>query len=375
MALFLSVAGWSYIHALTAPGTDGVGVRSVEWLRDHGGNGIVSTVERWWYAHHQPPKGGPPPAVLVHPAPAAGQSTTAPTHPTSAASAASADLPPLRHLPPPPPIVPFASPAVAGEGVWHPVGRLVRGAPAVYATALRPDPVHTSLATGVAWMDPNLVRTVLFAGIQLPGGSWANEAPVPVAERPALVAAFNSGFKLSGSRGGYYSDGRMVRPLVPGAASLVVDTSGRPTVGAWGRDVTMTPSVASVRQNLALIVDGGAPVPGLDDNARGQWGATLGNRLFVWRSGAGVTRNGALVFAAGNGLSVSSLARVLAAAGAVRAMELDINSEWTRFFSYDSPDPTNPAAVTGTKLTPDMRSSPSLYLEAETRDFYAVLSR
>jgi hypothetical protein len=223
-------------------------------------------------------------------------------------------------------------------------------------------------------MDPTLVKTVLYAGVQLPGGSWPNEAPVPPAARPGLVAAFNSGFRLPESRGGYYSDGRVVRPLVSGAASLVIDSAGQPTVGAWNRDVRMIPSVASVRQNLALIVDGAAPVAGLDQNLRGQWGATLGNRLYVWRSGVGVTRGGALVYAAGNGLSVSSLARVLTAAGAVRAMELDINSEWTRFFSYTS-DPTKPDAVTGTKLVPDMRSSPALYLEAETRDFFALFAR
>jgi hypothetical protein len=56
-------------------------------------------------------------------------------------------------------------------------------------------------------------------------------------------------------------------------------------------------------------------------------------------------------------------------------MELDINSTWTRFFSYDSPDPAQPAAVVGTKLTPDMRSSPMLYLQAETRDFFAFFAR
>jgi hypothetical protein len=167
----------------------------------------------------------------------------------------------------------------------------------------------------------------------------------------------------------------VVRPLVNGAASLVIDSAGRPTVGMWGRDVSMGPAVASVRQNLSLVVDNAAPVPGLDTNANGLWGGTLGNKVLVWRSGVGVTHEGALVYAAGNGLSVSSLARVLAAAGAVRGMELDINSEWTRFFSYDSPDPAQPSAVAGVKLVPDMRSSPSLYLQAETRDFIALFVR
>jgi hypothetical protein len=278
-------------------------------------------------------------------------------------------------MPAPSDIAPLASPPLPGEGVWHPAGRLVHGVPAVYTTALRPDRLHTSLATGVAWMDPTLLRTVLFAGVQQPGGSWAEEAPVSVATRPSLVAAFNSGFRLSESRGGYYNQGRVVRGLVPGAASLVIDSTGRATVGEWGRDVRLGPEVASVRQNLALIVDAGSPVRGLDQNVRGLWGATLGNRLFVWRSGVGVTATGALVYAAGNGLSVASLARVLVAAGAIRAMELDINSEFTRFFTYASPDQAQPASVVGTKLVPDMRSSPNLYLEAETRDFFALLAR
>jgi hypothetical protein len=269
----------------------------------------------------------------------------------------------------------LAAPALPAEGVWHPAGRLVGGVPAVYVTALRPDTVHTGLATGVAWMDTTLVRGVLFAGRQLPGGAWANEAPISPVERPSLVAAFNSGFQLGGSRGGYYAEGRTVRPLVDGAASFLIDGQGRPTVGAWGRDMHMSGSIASVRQNLSLIVDNGAPVDGLPTNVNGKWGATVGNRILVWRSGVGETANGALVYAAGNGLSVSSLARVLAAAGAVRAMELDINSTWTRFFSYDSPDQTQPAAVVGTKLVPDMRSAPTLYLEAETRDFFAFFSR
>jgi hypothetical protein len=137
----------------------------------------------------------------------------------------------------------------------------------------------------------------------------------------------------------------------------------------------MSPQVAAVRQNLALIVDAGLPVDGLDQNVRGRWGSTLGNSILVWRSGIGVTAAGALVYAGGNGLSVASLAAVLADAGVVRAMELDINSQWTRFFTYDSPDPTQPTMAVGTKLVPDMRSSPNLYFEPETRDFIALFAR
>ena len=350
---------WSYGSFLARRGTDGWQVRSVEWVREHGGAGVVNATEHWWYSHHQPPKGGKPSKILTSP-------VAAPTH--SLASS-------VNRLPVPPNLEPFVSPALPAEGVWRPAGRTVHGVPAMYITALRPDATHTSLATGVAWLDPTLLRTVMYAGVQLPGGSWANQAPIPAPLRAGLVAAFNSGFKLQDSRGGYYAEGKVVRPLVPGTASFVIDDNGRPTVGQWGRDVNMGPHVASVRQNLALIVDNGLPVPGLQDNTRGRWGFTLGNKLLVWRSGVGVTPSGALVFAAGNGLSAEALANTLVKAGASRAMELDINSEWTRFFIYDAPDASHPETVVGTKLTPDMRSSPALYLEAETRDFFALFAR
>jgi len=362
VAVVLVPVGWSYGQALTARGTDSVALRSVEWLRDHGGAGIVSSGERWWYSHHQPRTGGGPAAILLRP-------------PADALQPGVPEAGRGGHLAVPANLAPLAAPPLPGEGVWRAAGRLVGGLPAVYETAIRPDPVHPGLATGVAWMDPTLMRAALFAGVQLPGGAWPDTAPIPLERRPSLVGAFNSGFKLAGSHGGYYAEGRTVQPLVAGAASLVIDADGRPTVGEWGRDVTMGPEVASVRQNLVLIIDGGLPVDGLDQDGRGLWGATLGNRLLVWRSGIGVTADGALVYAAGNGLSVASLAAVLVAAGSVRAMELDINSEWTRFFTYDSPDPAQPGAVVGTKLVPDMRSSPTLYLEPETRDFIALFAR
>ena len=50
-------------------------------------------------------------------------------------------------------------------------------------------------------------------------------------------------------------------PLRAGAASFVIYVDGTATVGQWGRDVTMTPNVTSVRQNLDLLVDNGQARP------------------------------------------------------------------------------------------------------------------
>jgi hypothetical protein len=138
----------------------------------------------------------------------------------------------------------------------------------------------------------------------------------------------------------------------------------------------MTPDVVYARQNLDLIVDAGRPVQGLDVGSSAQWGWTVGNKVMVWRSGVGETANGALVYAAGPDLSVHMLADLLARAGAVHAMELDINSAWVDFFTY-SPAPAGlpPADLAVKKLLIDMVPSTSHYLTGSSRDCFALFAR
>jgi hypothetical protein len=252
----------------------------------------------------------------------------------------------------------------------------VGGATAMYAAFIRPDPVHTSLTAGLVWMDPRVIDLRLVAGSQQPGGTgWADQALLPADERQRLLATFNAGFRLADGWGGYYEAGRTGRPLVDGAASLVIDKNGSATVAKWGRDVTMSASVSAVRQNLSLILDGGLVTPEVFHNSMRSWGATLRNEVLVWRSGIGVTPKGALVYAAGPGLSIESLADVLKHAGAVRAMELDINSTWVSFVSFKPAMGTGPSVANGSKLLPLMSGDAGRYLGASTRDFFAVLAR
>jgi hypothetical protein len=199
-------------------------------------------------------------------------------------------------------------------------------------------------------------------------GTWSADGAVSGSLVASLVAAFNSGFQLASSRGGWYSDGRAAYPLRNGAASLVVFSDGGATVGMWGRDVSLTPNVTQVRQNLTLLVDQGAPVGGLSSNILGTWGATLHSVVFTWRSGLGVDGAGRLVYVAGPFLDPSTLAGALVAAGAVRAMELDINPAWVGFDSYTG-------STTGTKLLSAMNLSASRFVIPYWRDFVAVFSR
>src|SRR5580704_5780535 len=279
---------------------------------------------------------------------------------------------------PPSPIQAFAAPAIPGEGQWSSVGRPVGGIPAIYQTTLRPDAIHTSYVVGVAWMDTKLLKATLYSGSQIPGGGpYSHTAPVQPGAADSLVAAFNAGFLMSGANGGYYTDGKAILPLRTGAASFVIYRNGTATVGQWGRDVTMSPSVVSVRQNLDLLVDGGQPVPGLNAADTTQWGNTLGSAIYVWRSGVGITADGALVYVGGPGLNITDLANILARAGAVRAMELDINTDWVNLATYDPRSPHDAAtAANGTDLLPGMFGTPARYFESWwSRDFITMSSR
>ena len=375
LAAFLVMfqAGWSYVHALTAPGTDPLSARSVEWVRDHGGGGIVNRIEHWWYTNHPPPVGGRPEHGLPKSAKPGADAVSKHAKPVDTPKPTAPPAPP--HLASPGNLPPFTTP-LPGEGVWNPTGRTVKGLPSVYTTFMRPDPVHTSLVTGIAWMDTKLLRGVFVPGLQEPGGGpnpWGSQ--VPQDQRAGLVAAFNSGFKMSGARGGYYTDGEMVKPLRDGAASLVIMQDGTVNIGMWGRDFALDPNIKTVRQNLDLMVDGGQEVPGLDSDGNDKWGATLGNKVFVWRSAVGVDAQGGLVFVGGNGLNAKTLGDVLVRAGAVRAMELDINSQWVTYYTYDQVYPYDPNAVQGHKLLPDMQRGEDRYLQPGERDFFSMFAR
>ena len=81
--------------------------------------------------------------------------------------------------------------------------------PAIYATYLRPDKVHTSYVAGLVSMDPRLLRFQLRPGTEDPGpGSYGGAQPVIApGTRRSLAATFNSGFKIAQSGGGFYLNG------------------------------------------------------------------------------------------------------------------------------------------------------------------------
>ena len=200
---------------------------------------------------------------------------------------------------------------------------------------------------------------------------WSNNTSIANSGASGLIAAFNGGFKIKDSHGGFYANHHIVGVLRNGSASPVVYRDGHTEIGTWGRDVQMSANVVSVRQNLQLLVDNSHLVKNIDAAVKSTWGVTVGASTFVWRSGIGVTAQGDLIYAIGDALSARNLATVLLHAGAVRAMQLDINKAWTSYMWFT---PTHTGKLTPHKAVNFHRPA-GRYFAQTSRDFFAVYYR
>jgi hypothetical protein len=271
--------------------------------------------------------------------------------------------------------VPLQTPAatpIAGEGQWTPFGPLVNGQVGAYVTDIRPDSVHTSSLDAVVWFDPTIFHFRQYPGTKIPGAPWDRPDHVEADRQSQLFAAFAGGFRLKDSGGGLLLGGQELQPMRVGGATFAIDSNGVPNIGLWGRDIQRSASLDSARQNLDLIVDGGAAVPGLATDSNRSWGFTgPANKSAVWRSGAGITADGQILWVGGPGLSIEALADTLVRAGAIRGMQLEINQEWVQFNTYS----TNAAGTTtGKQLLSGMQHTGDRWLAEDTRDFIAVFA-
>ncbi len=245
---------------------------------------------------------------------------------------------------------------VATTSRWRVVAR-VGGRPAAWLARRR----------GVTLMrfDQQLVHVALHAGSSDGGtAGWSYGDRVSAREVHRLIAAVNGGFKLTYADVGFVSGGHVAVALKPGLASVVTYTDGTTNIGAWGSGVPSGHGrVFSVLQNQHLLVDRGVAAADVSTCVLRCWGGTVGLVDVVARSGLGITAGGRLVWAAGEQLSPAALAAALIGAGAVRAVELDINPWWVAGYIYvhhrggPSPLPVVPGqrGIAGALLNPYAR--------------------
>jgi hypothetical protein len=350
-AICLVPVAISWVHALRQPHNVSWSIATVEWVRAHGGNPLVSQIENWYYELNAPSKGGPPLKSLPQVGVAdSGEEKPDPQHPIYR----------------PPPIKPLIHPALPGEGIWHAASATAGRRPPVLLTTFRSDPEYPQFVAGVAWIDTGRTHLAYVPGLAEPP-ELENRGPaeVPPSKRDRIAATFNGGFPLETSNAGLIYRGETLAPMVNGIETLIEYHNGRIDVRPWEHGETVPPKVWFAKQNLPPIIDEGKLNPNLSDGP--EWGATVNNAIRVWRSGLGIDKHGNLIYAAANYQTVESLAKILQRAGAVRAMELDINEDWTSFISYRHPGAKEPSNLLPEMFRPDTR-----YLVPDERDFFAV---
>jgi hypothetical protein len=352
--LLLTPVAYSYTTTMMQPSSLPLWPRSVEWLRAHHGNWLVDEVEHYYYSWKTPAKGGP-------------QLTSLPTAGITDAATEKAEARQAGYVPAP--ISPVYAHPLPGEGVWRGTGPTVSGRSPVLLTTFRTEVDYPRIVAYVAWFDHTRTSVAWYPGrYEPPSAPVRGPMSVPPGQRSRLLATFNGGFIYSDGGNGSSINGRLYEPLKAGLATLVAYRSGRVDVKTWHGGPVAGPQVAFARQSLPLIIDHGRLNPALNDSS--QWGFTLGNAVRVWRTGAGIDRHGNLIYAAADYQTVVTLARILQRAGAVRAMQLDINPEWPTLITYSHRGGLDPVRV-----VPNYQQPPTRYLVPDDRDFFAVYRR
>jgi hypothetical protein len=351
----LSPVFYSYVSTMVQPSSLPLGIRTVEWLRQNHGNWLVDEAESIYYRWKAPKKGGPQLKVL----PAVGSQTPAA---------------PLRHNSRsttrwPLPIRPVFAHVLPGEGIWHAAGPPVQGGPPVLVTTFRTELDYPRIVAYVAWFDHTRTALGWYPGrYEPPNAPVRGPAMVPYDQRWRLLATFNGGFTHIDGNNGSAVNGLTNEPLQDGLATLIEYRDGRVDVETWHGGPNAGKDVVFARQSLPLIVDHGRLSPKL--NYSTEWGYTLGNAVRVWRTGVGIDRRGNVIYAAANDQTVFTLARILQRAGAVRAMQFDINPEWPTLITY-----RHRYGLLPDEVVPNPMQPPTRYLVPDDRDFVAVYRR
>jgi hypothetical protein len=255
---------------------------------------------------------------------------------------------------------------------WAPYVLSPSGAPLLERALVSPDPDRPYVQAALIRIDLSHTSLHMAAGTVEPA-SAANAArpgtiPAKVRNSGALIAAFNGGFKAANGHYGMAVDNTTLLRPQDGLATLAFYRDGSLRMGVWGQDITQTPDLVAFRQNCPLLIDHGALTDETATPTQGLWGKTVGNKVATWRSGLGLSADGqTLIYAVGDGLTVPALAEALREGGADRAMQLDINSFWTRFVTF-SPGPNG--TLQAQKLLDGMKGDSRQFIAPDSRDFF-----
>ncbi len=272
--------------------------------------------------------------------------------------------------------VPAHMPAMPYEGVWKKVilDQFPNEEP-VATTFIRPDADRPYALVTIIQMDIKKLSLGIVAGIKEPGESFGHPGtgriPQDRIQHDNVIGAFDGGFLYNDGQYGMIADGITYAPLKQNIATLVARTNGELSIMNYtGQDLGN--NIAFVRQNCPVLIENGN-LSVTDPKNKAQWGRTLTSQTYTWRSGIGITSTGNLLYAGGNNLTPATLAYALKAAGAVNAMQLDINPAWVSFNFFTK----NPATgiLTSIPFMKDAHDRSKQYIHGHNKDFFYLYKK
>lgn len=261
-----------------------------------------------------------------------------------------------------------------GEGKWT-----ARGLPystendyIMAKTVIHPDKERPYASVSILSLDKRYVDLHMVGGTEEPGPGGTGK--IPAEDLESLLVAFAGGFKEVHGHFGMMVDGKVIRPLKTGVASVVIMNDGEVKIGTW-EDGTLPSDLSqirSVRQNAFLLVENGKVTP----NAIGKkgedgaiWGYVAINDtgpFITQRSAIGFDEYGNIMLASGKDVSAGTLALGLQAAGAKVAMQLEINYPYVQTDLFTKKED---GTLEATHFRDGYLLGPQKYLETQKRDF------
>lgn len=281
----------------------------------------------------------------------------------------------LRSLATPIPLI-ESLPKIQNEGIWidRPL-KLFPGKEVMAYTFVRPDSSRPYAYVTLVQMDMNVMRLEAVAGTKQPGGPVGNpgpgKIPADIIKSGNLIAAFDGGFQYRDGMYGMIVGDKTYLALKNDVGTLIGYKDGTiKIVNYTGQDLGK--NIDFIRQNCPILVQDGQ-IFALNEENKKLWGRTFNADIYTWRSGVGVTANGNLIYAVGNNLGPESLATALQMAGAVNAIQLDINPFWVRFNIFES-NGTAGGYKTSTLLK-GLKDGSNGYLNGYEKDFFFLYKK
>ena len=269
------------------------------------------------------------------------------------------------------PLTPISSlPKLDNEGIW--TGENIPSFPNQMVAAhtfIRPDRTRAYAVATVLQIDLSKISIGAVAGTQEPGGlvgrPGSGKIPREIWDTGILLAAFTGGFQFRDGGYGMIVGDNTIIPLENNVGTLVAYKNGAVKIFNYqGED--LGPDVAMVRQNCPILVENGKST--VDNQTfRDAWQSVASYNVYTVRSALGLNKDGNLIYIIAKSTTDKTLADAMIMAGAVNAIELDLNPFWVRFnwFEY-----LGVGKYQTRKLTDDLTDGTRDYETGHIKDYF-----